>query len=213
MRVLPGRATSRAPKKLRRRRPASAQPDAPRFFGTAAQFRAWLTLHAETATVLNVGFYKVGSGLPSITWHESVDEALCYGWIDGVRRRIDDNAYEIRFSPRKKGSVWSAINIARAQELIASGRMQRRGLAAYEQRTERRSRIYSYEQPHAPELTEQERRRFMRDKRAWSWFERQAPSRRRAVLHWITSARQPATRARRLEKLIESAAAGVRLMP
>ena len=188
-------------------------PDAPRFFATAAQFRAWLARNADTASVLNVGFYRAGSRRPSITWPESVDEALSYGWIDGVRRRIDDHAYQIRFSPRREGSVWSAINVARAQELIAAGRMRPQGLRAYEQRIERRSRIYSYEQRHAARLTRDDLRRFRGNTQAWDWFEREAPSRRRAMLHWIASAKQPQTRARRLDKLIESAAAGVRLMP
>jgi len=187
--------------------------NAPTFFATPARFRAWLAQNADAASVLNVGFYKVDSGRPSLTWPESVDEALCYGWIDGVRRRIDDDAYQIRFSPRKKGSIWSAINIARAEALIADGRMRPEGLRAFEQRIERKSKLYSYEQGRAPNLTETELERFRRNKSAWLWFEGQAPSRRRAMLHWITSAKQPQTRVRRLDKLIESAAAGVRLMP
>jgi uncharacterized protein YdeI (YjbR/CyaY-like superfamily) len=193
--------------------PRKRPSDAPTFFATAARFRAWLAQNADTASVLNVGFYKVDSGRASLTWPESVDEALCYGWIDGVRRRIDDDAYQIRFSPRKKASVWSAINIARAKALIADGRMRPQGVRAFEQRIERKSKVYSYEQDRAPTLTETELRRFGRNKPAWTWFEGQAPSRRRAMLHWITSAKQPQTRARRLDKLIESAACGVRLMP
>ena len=188
-------------------------PDAPRFFATAARFRAWLAKNADKTPVLNVGFYKVGSGRPSLTWPESVDEALCYGWIDGVRRRIDDDSYQIRFSPRREGSVWSAINSARAKELIADGRLRPQGLCAFGQRIERKSKLYSYERRGAPRLTEAELRRFKRNKSAWTWFEHQAPSRRRAMLHWITSAKQTQTRARRLDKLIESAASGVRLMP
>ena len=203
-----------ARKQDRRRRTAHPRPpDAPTFFATPAHFRAWLARNADQASVLNVGFYKVGTGRPSMTWPQSVDEALCYGWIDGVRRRIDDDAYQIRFSPRRKGSVWSAINIARVRELIATGCMRPQGLRAYERRIERRSRIYSYEQRRAAALTDQELRSFRRNRQAWSWFESQAPSRRRAMLHWIASAKQPATRARRLARLIESAASGIRLMP
>jgi uncharacterized protein YdeI (YjbR/CyaY-like superfamily) len=187
--------------------------NAPTFFATPARFRAWLARNGDKVAVLNVGFYKVGTGRPSITWPESVDEALCYGWIDGVRRRIDDDAYQVRFSPRRKGSVWSAINIGRAQELIAAGRMRPQGLRAYEQRVERRSRIYSYEAGRTAELTDEELRRFRRNKQAWRWFERQAPGHRRLMLHWIASAKQPETRARRLARLIESSASGVRLMP
>ena len=188
-------------------------PDAPVFFASAAQFRTWLAKHAATAPMLNVGFYKVGSARPSLTWPQSVDEALCYGWIDGVRRRIDDDSYQIRFSPRRKGSVWSSINIARARALIAEGRMCPRGQQAFEQRTERQSNLYSYEQRYAARLTRAELARFKLNRAAWAAFEREPPSRRRALLHWIVSARQPETRARRLDKLIASAAAGVRLLP
>lgn len=192
----------------------AAQPRAaPTFFSTAERFRAWLATNADTASALDVGFHKTRSGRPSLTWPESVDEALCFGWIDGVRRRIDEASYQIRFSPRRKASVWSAINIARAKALIAEGRMRPQGLRAFEQRVERNSNLYSYEQRRAARLTGAELRRFKRDKVAWAWFENQAPSRQRAWLHWVTSARQPETRARRLEKLIESSSAGVRLMP
>ena len=203
------RRTSQARKTTAARRSATA----PTFFASAPRFRAWLAEHADEASVLNVGFYKVASGRPSLTWPQSVDEALCYGWIDGVRRRIDADTYQIRFSPRREGSVWSAINIARAKELIAEGRMRRQGLRAFEQRIERKSKLYSYEQHRAAQLTEPELRRFRRNKAAWAWFERLAPSRRRAMLHWIASAQRPDTRARRLDKLIESSASGVGLMP
>jgi uncharacterized protein YdeI (YjbR/CyaY-like superfamily) len=183
------------------------------FFASAAGFRAWLAKNADDASFLNVGFSKVGSERPSLTWPQSVDEALCYGWIDGVRRRIDADTCQIRFSPRRKGSVWSAINIARAKELIAEGRTRQQGLRAFEQRIERKSKLYSYEQHRATQLTESELRRFRRNKAAWAWFERLAQSRRRAMIHWIASAKRPDTRARRLNKLIESSASGVGLMP
>jgi uncharacterized protein YdeI (YjbR/CyaY-like superfamily) len=170
---------------------AAARPSAtaPMFFASAPGFRAWLAKNADDASFLNVGFYKVGSGRSSLTWPQSVAEALCYG------------------------SVWSAINIARAKELIAEGRMRQQGLRAFEQRIERKSKLYSYEQHRAAQLTEPELRRFRRNKAAWAWFERLAPSRRRAMLHWIASAKRPDTRARRLDKLIESSASGVGLMP
>src|SRR3954454_4745898 len=116
------------------------------FFATPAEFRAWLQEHHDSETELLVGFYKKGSGKPSITWPESVDEALCYGWIDGVRRSLGDEAYTIRFTPRKKRSVWSNVNIRRVGELIAEGRMRPAGLAAFEARTGERSGIYSFEQ-------------------------------------------------------------------
>jgi hypothetical protein len=118
----------------------------PTFFATAEQFRAWLEAHHEDQTELLVGFYKKGSGRPSISWHEAVDEALCFGWIDGVRRGIDDESYSIRFTPRTKRSTWSAVNIARARELIEEGRMAPAGRAAFEQRADERSALYSYEQ-------------------------------------------------------------------
>src|SRR5205807_717951 len=121
----------------------------PTFFATPETFRAWLAEHHERETSLVVGFYKRGTGRPSITWPESVDEALCVGWIDGVRKRIDEHSYLIRFSPRKPGSIWSAVNIKRANELIELGRMRPAGLAAFERRTERRSQIYAYEQDEA----------------------------------------------------------------
>jgi len=160
-----------------------------------------------------VGFYKVGSGKPSLTWPESVDEALCVGWIDGIRKRIDDSAYQIRFTPRKPGSIWSTVNIKRVEALVAEGRMQPAGLEAYERRTERKSSVYSYEQEGSLNLTPTELRLFKKNKGAWAYFERAAPSYRRTMLYWIASAKQAATRARRLAKLVESCAEGLRLLP
>jgi uncharacterized protein YdeI (YjbR/CyaY-like superfamily) len=118
----------------------------PTFFPTPAAFRAWLEEHHATADVLLVGFHKVGSGKPSITWPESVDEALCFGWIDGIRKSIDEHRYTIRFTPRKPGSIWSSVNIKRAQALIERGLMRPAGLRAFEARRENKSGIYSYEQ-------------------------------------------------------------------
>jgi len=130
----------------------------PTFFATPAGFRDWLEVHHADAPELLVGYYKKGSGRASMTWPESVDEALCFGWIDGIRRRIDDERYSIRFTPRRARSVWSAVNIRRAGELIAEGRMTPAGLAAFEARDEARSAIYSYEQRHKAKLDpEQER--------------------------------------------------------
>ena len=118
----------------------------PTFFASPAAFRAWLDQYGATTQELIVGFHKVGSGKPSITWPESVDEVLCVGWIDGVRKRIDDTAYQIRFTPRRKSSIWSGVNIARVAALQAEGRMTKAGLAAFALRTERRSNVYAYEQ-------------------------------------------------------------------
>jgi uncharacterized protein YdeI (YjbR/CyaY-like superfamily) len=186
---------------------------APLFFSSPAGFRHWLEKNAGVATELNVGFYKVGSGLPSMTWPESVDEALCVGWIDGIRKRIDDQAYQIRFTPRKRGSIWSTVNIKRVEALIAEGRMKPAGLAAFGHRTERKSSVYAYEQEGSLSLTPDELRTFKRNKAAWACFEQAAPSYRRTMIYWVVSPKQEATRARRLAKLIESCAASVRLLP
>src|SRR5437879_5474253 len=147
----------------------------PTFFKTQSDFRKWLEKNHDDATEILVGFYKLGSGKPSMTWPESVDEALCFGWIDGVRRRIDDDSYSIRFTPRKSTSIWSAVNIKKAEELIRSGQMQPAGLAAFEKRTENKSRIYSYENAPA-ELSPEFEKRFRDNKKAWAFFTAQAPS-------------------------------------
>lgn len=193
-----------------------SKPPAPRspvFFPTPAAFRRWLARHGSTASELFVGFYKVGSGKPSLTWSESVDEALCFGWIDGVRRRIDDESYQIRFTPRRRGSIWSAINIAKVEALISQGRMQPQGLQAYSHREERRSSVYSYEQDALPALSPDELARFRVHRPAWEFFNGTTPSYRRGIVHWVVSPKLPATRARRLSRLIDSCAAGRRLMP
>lgn len=192
-----------------KRTPARATP---RFFRDAAALRAWFVEHAATAPELVAGFYKVGSGRASITWPESVDEALCVGWIDGVRQRIDDEAYQIRFTPRRDGSIWSAVNIARAEALIAAGRMTEAGRAAFDQRIERRSSVYSYEQAGALELEPALLAEFQRHEAAWAWFAAAPPSYRRTLTYWVVSAKQPATRARRLARLIAACAAGQRLL-
>lgn len=184
---------------------------APRYFQDAAAFRAWLTLHAASAAELLVGFHKVDSGRPSMSWSESVDEALCFGWIDGVRKRIDDTAYSIRFTPRKATSIWSAINIAKFEALQAQGRMTAAGAAAFALRKEHKSKVYAYEQAATAELSAAEIRAFKRKAPAWRFFEATPPSYKRVVLHWVTSARKPETRLSRFEKLLEASAAGQRL--
>lgn len=184
---------------------------APAFFEDAASFRAWLKRHGASKAELVVGFRKIGSGKPSITWPESVDEALCFGWIDGVRKRSDDESYQIRFTPRRPGSIWSTVNIAKVEALTVQGRMQPAGLAAYAKRTERKSGVYAYEQEGALELTATERREFRKNTAAWRYFESMAPSYRKTVLHWLVSAKQTATRARRFEQLLAACADGRRL--
>ncbi len=186
---------------------------APRFFATPAAFRAWLDRHHADEDELLVGFYKKSSGRPSITWPEAVDEALCFGWIDGVRRGIDAESYSIRFTPRRKRSIWSAVNIKRAGELIELGRMMPAGLAAFAARTDDRSAIYSHEQRRAAKLDPEHEQRFRAQTAAWEWFQAQAPSYRRAALHWVTSAKRPETRERRLAALIEDSASGRTVKP
>lgn len=182
----------------------------PTFFPTPAAFRKWLETNHASATELLVGFYKRGSGKPSITWPESVDQALCFGWIDGVRRRIDDVSYSIRFTPRKQISNWSAINIARVAELTKLGLMRPAGLRAFEQRREDKSAIYSYENA-VQTFDPSDEKTFRANRKAWQFFNAQAPSYRRVCIYWVTSAKKEETRARRLATLINDSANGERV--
>jgi uncharacterized protein YdeI (YjbR/CyaY-like superfamily) len=185
----------------------------PAFFATPDEFRAWLDAHHATETEVLVGFHKKGSGRPSITWPESVDQALCFGWIDGVRRRIDDDSYSIRFTPRKPRSIWSAINVKRFGELTELGLVRPAGIAAFERRSEERTGIYSYERREAAQLEPAMAERFRADARAWTWFEAQPPWYRRTATHWVMSAKKPDTRERRLDRLIADSAAGRTVPP
>ena len=180
----------------------------PIYFASPEAFRAWLEAHHQRAPEVLVGYHKRATGKPSMTWPQSVDEALCFGWIDGIRRRIDDESYSIRFTPRRARSIWSAVNIARAGALIAEGRMTPAGLAAFEARDEERSAIYSYEQRHKAELSPGQEARLRADPAVWEWFQARPPSWRQGAIYWITSAKKPETRERRLATLIEKAAAG-----
>jgi len=180
----------------------------PTFFATPEEFRAWFAAHAAANTELLVGFYKKGSGLPSITWPEAVDEALCVGWIDGVRRARDETSYTIRFTPRKARSIWSTVNIARVAALTTEGRMRPAGVTAFEARAAERSEIYAYEQQEDATLTPDEEAAFRAAPGAWDFFAAQRPSYRRPALWWIVSAKRPETRARRLATLIADSAAG-----
>jgi uncharacterized protein YdeI (YjbR/CyaY-like superfamily) len=184
---------------------------APRFFADGAAFRAWLEAHGEEETELAVGFHAVASGRPSLTWPEAVAEALCFGWIDGVRRRIDAESYQIRFTPRRRGSTWSAVNIALAEELIRTGRMAAAGMRAFDLRTEKRSRTYSYEQEEGSAFAPAEEKLFRANPLAWAHFMQQPPSFREKAIWWVISAKRESTRATRLEKLIDASAAGRRL--
>jgi uncharacterized protein YdeI (YjbR/CyaY-like superfamily) len=180
----------------------------PTFFATAAELRHWLEENHATANELLVGFYRRGSGKPSITWQELVDEELCFGWIDGVRKGIDEVSYSNRITPRKPRSTWSAINIARANELIALGRMRPAGVKAFERRTDERSAIYSYEQRTKAELGPEAERSFRANKKAWAFFQAQPPSYRRAATWWIISAKREETRRKRLATLIRDSQNG-----
>jgi uncharacterized protein YdeI (YjbR/CyaY-like superfamily) len=183
----------------------------PAFFPTAEDFRRWLDENHATAPELLVGFWKVGSGKPSITWNQSVDEALSFGWIDGVRRSLGDEAYTIRFTPRRPGSVWSAKNIQRFGELKAEGRIRPAGEAAFAD-PKARTRQYAYERPLA-ELSADELVAFQQNERAWTGFSALPPSYRKVALNWVVSAKKPETRARRLKILIEDSAQGRKIGP
>ena len=177
------------------------------FFETQHQFRAWLEKNHQSANELYVGFYKVGTGKPSITWSESVDHALCFGWIDGLRKSVDDESYFIRFTPRKATSIWSAINIKKAEELIAKKLMHPSGLASFKLRKEHKSKIYSYENE-TVELSAEFEKKFKANKAAWKYFQSFPPSYRNTVIYRVMNAKQEATRIKRLEELIADSEAG-----
>ncbi len=180
------------------------------FFSVPADFRTWLQLNHATANELWVGFYRKHTGKPSMTWPESVDEALCVGWIDGIRKSIDAESYMIRFTPRRRGSIWSAVNIRRVTVLTNEKRMLPAGLAAFAERRENKSGIYSYEQ-RSEQLPEPYATRLRKNKQAWEFFAAQPPSYRKAIGWWVVSAKQEETRRKRLEKLIAESARGRRL--
>lgn len=182
-----------------------------KFFATPADFRKWLAANHAKARELWVGFYKKESGRPSITWPESVDEALCVGWIDGIRKRLDEQSYVIRFTPRKAQSIWSAVNIARAAELTREGRMQPAGLAAFKRRSNAKSAIYAYEQRTTAAFDEKSERQFRANAKAWEFFQSQPPWYRRTATYRVISAKRDETRQKRLATLIADSAAGRRL--
>jgi uncharacterized protein YdeI (YjbR/CyaY-like superfamily) len=180
------------------------------FFADGEAFRAWLEEHHATEKELWVGFHKRGSGNGGITWSEAVDEALCYGWIDGVMRRIDDASYALRFTRRKPNSTWSAVNLTKVSRLIEAGRMREPGMRAYEQRTESRSRTYAHEQAEIAFPAEM-LSRFKEHSEAWAFFQNQAPWYQRAATWWVISAKREETRERRLATLIDDSANGRRV--
>ncbi|MEB8329924.1 YdeI/OmpD-associated family protein [Flavobacteriaceae bacterium KMM 6897] len=177
----------------------------PTFFKTPSEYRNWLETHHDNESELLVGYYKVKSNKPSITWSESVDVALCYGWIDGVRKSIDEERYCIRFTPRKADSIWSAVNISKMDDLIKSGRMTPKGLASFKLRKESKSRVYAYEKETLL-LSKAYENKFKANKLAWKFFIAQAPSYQTKIINRIMSAKQDKTRLARLENaIIESA--------
>jgi uncharacterized protein YdeI (YjbR/CyaY-like superfamily) len=183
----------------------------PTFFKTPDAFRAWLEKHHKTATELWVGYYRKASGRPTITWQQSVDEALCFGWIDGIRKKIDDNAYTNRFTARRPGSNWSAINIEKVALLTKQKRMRPAGVAAFKQRTAAKSRIYNYEQKEVDVRFEPAlERQFKKNKKAWAFFQTLPPYYRRGEIRWVNGAKQADTRQRRLDKVMAACESGRR---
>ena len=176
-------------------------------FPSAADFRRWLEEHHATAPELFIGFYKKGVPKASMAYGEAVDEALCFGWIDGITRRIDEELYTIRFTPRRARSNWSAINIAKIAELTAAGRMHPAGARAFEERDRRKDASYSYERPELA-LDDDMRGRFEADAAAWAGWQGRPPSFRRQATYWVMSAKRPETRERRFEQLVDGMRTG-----
>lgn len=179
----------------------------PTFFATQEDFRKWLLKNHETASELIVGFYKVDSGKPSMSWSQSVDQAICFGWIDGVRKTIDEESYLIRFTPRKPTSIWSAVNIKKVGELTKQGLMQPNGILAFKKRKEHKSKIYAYEKE-AVKLSAGFEKNFRANKKAWAFFQSLPPSYHRSAIDWVMSAKQETTSIKRLNELINDSEAG-----
>lgn len=181
-----------------------------RFFLTPKDFRLWLENNSIKEHELLVGFYKIGTGKTSMTWPESVDQALCFGWIDGIRKSIDSESYSIRFTPRKPTSIWSAVNIQKVVELTKQGLMKPAGLEAFQKRKEGKSKIYSFENE-AKELEASLQKKFQSYKIAWEFFQKQPPYYRKIITHWLMSAKQEKTKLLRLEEVVKMSERGERL--
>lgn len=188
----------------------SEKAAAPRFFTSAAQFRAWLEKNHAAAPELWVGFWKAHTGKGGLTYEEAVEESLCYGWIDGLVKRFDDRAYMQRFTPRRPTSIWSVINVAKVEALRKQGRMATAGLRAFERRDPARSSVYSLENRQVA-LDPAYEKRFRAKRAAWAFFEAQPPGYRRIAVHWVMSAKRPETRGRHLARLIADSSAGQRV--
>ena len=173
----------------------------PRFFQTQKDFRRWLEENHEKESEIIVGFYNIKSGKKTMTWSEAVDQALCFGWIDGVRRRVDEESYSNRFTPRRPNSNWSAVNIKKVEELTAKGLMKPAGIAAYKKRKDEKSAVYAYENE-LKQFSEEFEKRFKANEMAWRFFEKQANWYKKQMINWVMTAKQEATRERRLAKLI-----------
>ncbi|HEX6575564.1 MAG TPA: YdeI/OmpD-associated family protein [Gemmatimonadaceae bacterium] len=180
-----------------------------RFFRSGKHFRQWLEKNHAAFDELWVGFYRKDSGKGGITYPEALDEALCYGWIDGIRKKLDDVSFTTRFTPRKPNSIWSNVNVGHVARLTREGRMMPPGIAAYERKTPVRTGVYSFE--NTPELDADTKTRFMKNSKAWKYFNAQAPYYRRVATWYVVSAKRPGTRASRLTQLIEHCARGERL--
>lgn len=187
---------------------------APKFFKTPKAFRKWLETNHEKKNELWVGYYKKDTGKASITWPESVEQALCFGWIDGIRKKCDEESYMIRFTPRRKGSIWSATNIRFVEKLTKEGLMQPAGIEAYKNKKEDKSSIYSFEQKKEdiklPPAFEKE---FKKNKKAWKTFQAMAPYYQRSAIWWVISAKREDTQKKRLKILISDSEAGVKVKP
>jgi uncharacterized protein YdeI (YjbR/CyaY-like superfamily) len=181
------------------------------YFSSPAEFRAWLEEHHESASEVWIGYWKKHTGKASLTWSQAVDEALCFGWIDGILRRVDDERHVQRFTPRKPTSNWSVVNLAKVDQLRADGRMRPAGEAAFALRREEKSGVYSYEQRHKAALEPEQEERFRADAAAWEYWNAAPPGYRTMATWWVVSAKKPETRERRLAQLIEDSAAGRRL--
>ncbi len=181
----------------------------PKFFATPQAFRNWLEKNHATKTELFVGFHKKDSGKKSITYKQALDEALCFGWIDGVRKRLNDTSFVQRFTPRRAKSIWSLINVRHVERLRKEGRMQPAGLAAFEQRQAKRTGVYSFEN-RPRELSVEFMKQFQSNKKAWDFFQSEPPYIKRVCIFWVMSAKKEETKIRRLEQLIESSAKGQR---
>jgi uncharacterized protein YdeI (YjbR/CyaY-like superfamily) len=184
----------------------------PTFFARQSDFRKWLEQNHDSESELFVGYYKVGSGKPSMTWSESVDQAICFGWIDGIRKSIDADSYFIRFTPRNPKSIWSAVNIKKVETLTAQGLMKAAGIAAYNLRKAHKSGTYTYENKEI-KLPEEFEKEFISNEKAWAYFQAMPFSYRKPAIYWVMSARQETTRNKRLDELIRDSEAGRKIKP